>query len=54
MGWYAEDPFENADDLKGALKRAIEQVNKVNPASSTPSATAEITGKFYKHSSPAP
>ena len=28
MGWYSEGPFENADDLKGALKRAIEQVKK--------------------------
>jgi acetolactate synthase-1/2/3 large subunit len=32
MGWYAEGPFENADDLKGALKRAIEQVKQGKPA----------------------
>jgi acetolactate synthase-1/2/3 large subunit len=32
MGWYAEGPFENGDDLKGALKRAIEQVKKGKPA----------------------
>jgi acetolactate synthase-1/2/3 large subunit len=28
MGWYAEGPIENADDLKPALKRAIEQVKQ--------------------------
>ena len=28
MGWYAEGPFENADDLK----RAIEQVKQGKPA----------------------
>jgi len=32
MGWYAEGPFENADDLKPALKRAIEQVEQGKPA----------------------
>jgi acetolactate synthase-1/2/3 large subunit len=32
MGWYSEGPFENGDDLKGALKRAIEQVKKGKPA----------------------
>jgi acetolactate synthase I/II/III large subunit len=32
MGWYAEGPFENADDLKPALKRAIEQVKQGKPA----------------------
>jgi acetolactate synthase-1/2/3 large subunit len=32
MGWYAEGPFENGDDLKGALKRAIEQVKQGKPA----------------------
>jgi len=31
MGWYAEGPFENADDLKPALNRAIEQVNQGKP-----------------------
>src|SRR6266508_4317427 len=31
MGWYSEGPFENADDLKGALKRAIEQVKQGKP-----------------------
>jgi len=32
MGWYAEGPFENSDDLKPALKRAIEQVKQGKPA----------------------
>jgi acetolactate synthase-1/2/3 large subunit len=32
MGWYSEGPFENADDLKPALKRAIEQVKQGKPA----------------------
>jgi acetolactate synthase-1/2/3 large subunit len=32
MGWYAEGPFENGDNLKGALKRAIEQVKQGKPA----------------------
>ena len=32
MGWYAEGPIENADDLKPALKRAIEQVKQGKPA----------------------
>jgi len=32
MGWYAEGPIENGDDLKGALKRAIEQVKQGKPA----------------------
>jgi len=32
MGWYAEGPFENADDLKPALTRAIEQVKQGKPA----------------------
>ena len=32
MGWYAEGPFEKGDDLKPALKRAIEQVKQGKPA----------------------
>ena len=32
MGWYSEGPFDNADDLKPALKRAIEQVKQGKPA----------------------
>jgi acetolactate synthase-1/2/3 large subunit len=32
MGWYAEGPFETGDDLKPALKRAIEQVKRGKPA----------------------
>jgi acetolactate synthase-1/2/3 large subunit len=32
MGWYAEGPIENADDLQPALKRAIEQVKQGKPA----------------------
>jgi acetolactate synthase-1/2/3 large subunit len=32
MGWYSEGPFENGDDLKPALKRAIEQVKQGKPA----------------------
>jgi len=32
MGWYAEGPIENGDDMQGALKRAIEQVKKGKPA----------------------
>src|ERR1041384_2582309 len=32
MGWYAEGPFENADDLGPAIKRAIEQVKQGKPA----------------------
>jgi len=32
MGWHAEGPIENGDDLKGALKRAIEQVKQGKPA----------------------
>jgi acetolactate synthase-1/2/3 large subunit len=32
MGWYAEGPFETGDDLKPALKRAIEQVKQGKPA----------------------
>ncbi len=32
MGWYAEGPFESGDDLKPALKRAIEQVKQGKPA----------------------
>jgi hypothetical protein len=31
MGWHGEGPFENADDLKPALKRAIQQVKKGTP-----------------------
>ena len=32
QGWWAEGPIENGDDVKSALKRAIEQVKKGNPA----------------------
>jgi acetolactate synthase-1/2/3 large subunit len=32
MGWYAEGPFETGDDLKPALRRAIEQVKQGRPA----------------------
>ena len=32
MGWYAEGPIENPDDMQGALKRAIEQVKQGKPA----------------------
>jgi len=32
MGWYAEGPIENGDDMKAALKRAIEQVKQGKPA----------------------
>jgi hypothetical protein len=32
MGWWAEDPIENADDLQPALKRAVAQVKKGMPA----------------------
>jgi acetolactate synthase-1/2/3 large subunit len=32
MGWYAEGPIENGDDVQAALKRAIEQVKKGKPA----------------------
>jgi acetolactate synthase-1/2/3 large subunit len=32
MGWWAEGPIENADDLQPALKRAIAQVMKGTPA----------------------
>jgi thiamine pyrophosphate-dependent acetolactate synthase large subunit-like protein len=32
MGWYAEGPFEKGDELKPALKRAIEQVKQGKPA----------------------
>ena len=32
MGWHGEGPFESADELKPALKRAIEQVKKGKPA----------------------
>jgi hypothetical protein len=31
MGWWAEGPIENADDLQPALKRAVAQV-KGKPA----------------------
>ena len=32
MGWHGEGPFESGDELKPALKRAIEQVKKGKPA----------------------
>ncbi len=32
MGWHGEGPFENAEELKPALKRAIAQVKKGKPA----------------------
>jgi acetolactate synthase-1/2/3 large subunit len=32
MGWHGEGPFENGEELKPALKRAIEQVKKGKPA----------------------
>ena len=32
MGWYGEGPIENADDLRPALDRAIEQVKQGKPA----------------------
>jgi thiamine pyrophosphate-dependent acetolactate synthase large subunit-like protein len=32
MGWYAEGPFVSADDLPGALKRAIAEVKAGRPA----------------------
>ena len=32
MGWYAEGPIEQGDDLKAALKRAIDQVKQAKPA----------------------
>jgi acetolactate synthase-1/2/3 large subunit len=32
MGWYAEGPFENADDVGPAIKRAIAQVKQGKPA----------------------
>jgi acetolactate synthase-1/2/3 large subunit len=32
MGWYAEGPFMTGDELKPALKRAIEQVKQGKPA----------------------
>ncbi|MDE0030697.1 MAG: thiamine pyrophosphate-binding protein [Deltaproteobacteria bacterium] len=32
MGWYAEGPIENGDDVKPALERAIEQVKQGKPA----------------------
>ena len=32
MGWYAEGPIENGDDLAAALERAIEQVKAGKPA----------------------
>jgi len=32
MGWYGEGPIENADELKPALERAIEQVKAGKPA----------------------
>src|SRR6516162_2616558 len=32
MGWWAEGPFENADDLQPALERAVAQVKNGKPA----------------------
>jgi len=32
MGWCAEGPIDNADDLRPALKRAVGQVKKGMPA----------------------
>lgn len=32
MGWHGEGPFESGDELKPALKRALEQVKKGKPA----------------------
>lgn len=32
MGWWAEGPIENADDLQPALRKAIAQVKKGKPA----------------------
>jgi acetolactate synthase-1/2/3 large subunit len=32
MGWWAEGPIERGDDVRPALKRAIEQVKKGKPA----------------------
>ena len=32
MGWYAEGPIEDGDDVNAALKRAIEVVKQGKPA----------------------
>ena len=32
MGWWAEGPIENADDLQPALERAVAQVKTGKPA----------------------
>ena len=32
MGWWAEGPIENADDLQPALQRAVAQVKNGKPA----------------------
>jgi len=32
MGWWAEGPIENADELQPVLKRAIAQVMQGKPA----------------------
>ena len=32
MGWWAEGPIENADDLQPALQRAVAQVKSGKPA----------------------
>ena len=32
MGWWAEGPIENADDLRAVLERAIAQVKTGKPA----------------------
>ena len=32
MGWYAEGPIENGDELGPALRRAIAQVKEGKPA----------------------
>ncbi len=32
LGWYAEGPIENGDDVQAALRRAIEQVKQGKPA----------------------
>jgi hypothetical protein len=32
MGWWAEGPIENAEDLQPALRRAVAQVKSGKPA----------------------
>ena len=51
MGWYAEGPVENGDDLKARLSAPSSKSNKVNQPWLTPSVTDEITANCSNNAS---